>query len=96
VGLAAIGGTILLVAVCGAAAFAIGLFQHYRLVNLVSVAAGVLLFTAILAWTDPNPDLHAYKILLAGIGAGMWVSAVRDERREARVSRHDDARNPRT
>jgi peptidoglycan/LPS O-acetylase OafA/YrhL len=75
-------------AVVGAAvAASIGIFQHYGTRNLVSLVVGFAIFVAVLGWTDPNPDLHTYKVLLAGIGAGMWISAVREEVRRRRERR---------
>lgn len=70
------------VTVLAAAAVAtIGIFQHYRTRNLLELVIGFAIFVAVLGWTDPDPDLHTFKVGLAGIGAGMWVSAVREEKR---------------
>lgn len=78
--------TQIVAAAVGAAVVAtIGIFQHYTWRNLVSVVAGFALFAAALAWTDPNPDLHAFKVGLSALGAGMWVSAVREEKQRRKL-----------
>lgn len=74
------------VVIATVAVLAVGIFQHYSFGNLVMLTLGVGIFLSVLAWSDPNPELHAYKVLLAGLGAGMWVSAVRDERRASSAS----------
>lgn len=80
------------VAVGLAAAAAIAIFQHYSRGNFVYLLVGIAVFLGVLGWTDPDPNLHASKILLAGLGAGMWASAVRDESRRRRAARDSTLR----
>ena len=80
----------LLVPIATMAALAVGIFQHYSLGNLVLLTLGMAIFVTVLVWSDPSPDLHAFKVLLAGLGAGMWVSSVRDERRSLPVADGSD------
>lgn len=82
------------VAVSAAAAAAIAIFQHYSRNNFVYLLVGMVVFLGVLGWTDPDPNLHPYKVLLAGLGAGMWVSAVRDESRRRRSARDSDRTIP--
>jgi hypothetical protein len=81
------------VAAVGAAVVAaIAISRHYTASNLVQVVVGFAIFLGVLGWTDPNPDLHIYKVGLAAIGTAMWVSALRDE--ERRKKNAEDSRRP--
>ena len=58
------------VAVSAAAAAAIAIFQHDSGNNFVYLLVGIVVFLGVRGWTDPDPNLHPYKVLLAGLGAG--------------------------